>query len=80
MLVERTSQIRIGDPLAEDTQVGPLCTREQLDHISESVDAAVGEGAKLLYGGKQPEGFDSGWYYTPTILDCPHQDIRTVRE
>ena len=79
-LVERAGLIRIGDPLAEDTQVGPLCTKEQLDHISESVDDAVGEGAKLLFGGKRPEGFDSGWYYSPTILDCPHQDIRTVRE
>jgi len=80
ILIERTSQIRIGDPLAEDTQVGPLCTREQLDHITESVEVAVGEGAKLLIGGKRPEGLDVGWYYSPTILDCPHQDIRTVRE
>jgi aldehyde dehydrogenase (NAD+) len=79
-LVERAGQICIGDPLGEDTQVGPLCTREQLDHISESVEDAVSEGAKLLFGGKRPEGFDSGWYYSPTILDCPHQDIRTVRE
>lgn len=79
-LVERAAQIRIGDPLAEDTQVGPLCTRAQLDHISESVRDAVAEGAKLLIGGKSPEGLDAGWYYSPTILDCPHQDIRTVRE
>jgi acyl-CoA reductase-like NAD-dependent aldehyde dehydrogenase len=79
-LVERASQIRIGDPLADDTQVGPLCTRQQLDHVSESVDDAVREGARLLLGGKRPEGFDTGWYYSPTILDCPHQDIRTVRE
>ena len=79
-LVERAAQIRIGDPLAEDTQVGPLCTRAQLDHITESVRDAVAEGAKLLIGGKSPEGLDAGWYYSPTILDCPHQDIRTVRE
>ena len=79
-LVERAGQIRIGDPLAEETQVGPLCTRAQLEHISASVEDAVAAGAKLLYGGKPPEGFDAGWYYSPTILDCPHQDIRTVRE
>ena len=79
-LVERASQIRIGDPLDEDTQVGPLCTREQLEHITESVADAVSEGARLLIGGKRPEGIDVGWYYSPTILDCPHQDIRTVRE
>lgn len=79
-LVARAAEIRIGDPLADATQVGPLCTEGQFEHISESVEAAVGEGAKLLCGGKRPDGFDDGWYYSPTILDCPHQDIRTVRE
>jgi len=79
-LVERAAQIQIGDPLAEGTQVGPLATKEQLDHIIESVEDAVKEGAKLLHGGKRPDGFDSGWYYTPTILDCPNQQVRTVRE
>lgn len=79
-LVERAKQIRIGDPLADETQVGPLATQEQYDHISESVKDAVNEGAKLLFGGKRPDGFDVGWYYTPTILDCPNQQVRTVRE
>ncbi len=79
-LVERTKQIQIGDPLAEDTQVGPLATKEQFDHISESVKDAISEGATLLHGGKRPEGFDTGWYFTPTILDCPNQQVRTVRE
>ena len=40
-LVERAQQICIGDPLEDATQVGPLCTRAQLDHISESVEDAV---------------------------------------
>ena len=79
-LVERAKQIQIGDPLAEDTQVGPLATKEQYDHITESVNDAISEGATLLHGGKRPEGFNTGWYYTPTILDCPNQQVRTVRE
>ena len=78
-LVERASQIVIGDPLAEDTQVGPLCTQAQVDHVSSSVKIAVEEGAKLLHGGKQPDDL-GGQYFIPTILDCPHQDIQTVRE
>lgn len=80
LLVERAKQIRIGDPLSEDTQVGPLATQAQLDHITESVADAIREGATLLCGGVRPEGFDQGWYFTPTILDCPNQQIRTVRE
>jgi len=79
-LVERAKQIRVGDPLADDTQVGPLATKAQLDHISESIKDALAEGASLLHGGMQPEGLGDGWYFTPTILDCPNQQIRTVRE
>ncbi len=79
-LVERAKQIKIGDPLAEETQIGPLATKAQLDHITESVNDAVSQGATLLHGGQSPAGFEAGWYYTPTILDCPHQQIRTVQE
>jgi acyl-CoA reductase-like NAD-dependent aldehyde dehydrogenase len=79
-LVARAKQIRIGDPLGDDTQVGPLATKAQLDHISESIKIALTEGARLLHGGKQPEGLGDGWYFTPTILDCPNQQVRTVRE
>jgi len=79
-LVARAKQIRIGDPLGDDTQLGPLATKAQLEHIIESIGVALTEGATLLYGGKQPEGFGNGWYFTPTILDCPNQQIRTVRE
>lgn len=80
LLVERAKQIQIGDPLAEETQIGPLATKAQLDRITESVKDAVNDGATLLHGGQRPAGFERGWYYEPTILDCPHQQIRTVRE
>jgi aldehyde dehydrogenase (NAD+) len=79
-LVERARQIRIGDPLDEDTQIGPLATKAQVDHISESIKDAVNQGARLLHGGKPPERPNDGWYFTPTILDCPNQQVRTVRE
>jgi len=79
-LVERAKQIRIGDPLDEDTQIGPLATKAQVDHISESIKDAVNQGARILHGGKRPEGPSDGWYFTPTILDCPNQQVRTIRE
>ncbi|MCV2871640.1 aldehyde dehydrogenase [Defluviimonas sp. WL0050] len=70
-------KILIGDPLAEETQMGPLCTTGQLEHIEREVAHAVSEGAKVLTGGKRPEGLP-GTYYEPTILDCPRQDLRIV--
>ena len=76
-------QIRIGDPLADETQMGPLCTTGQLETIEREVAHAVTEGAKVLCGGKRPEGL-GGMYYEPTILDCPstgssHRRHRTLR-
>ncbi|MEP1519684.1 MULTISPECIES: aldehyde dehydrogenase [Paracoccaceae] len=70
-------QIVIGDPLAEETQMGPLCTTGQLEHIQREVAHAQKEGGKVLVGGKQPDGM-SGLFYEPTIIECPRQDLRIV--
>jgi aldehyde dehydrogenase (NAD+) len=72
-----TRQIVIGDPLEEGTQMGPLCTTGQLEHIQREVAHAQSEGGRILAGGKQPEG-KSGLFYEPTIIDCPRQDLRIV--
>ena len=69
--------IRIGDPLAEETQMGPLCTIAQRDAIEAEIAHAVSEGAEVLTGGKRPKGM-AGTYFEPTILTCPRQDMRIV--
>ena len=69
--------IVIGDPLADETQMGPLCTNGQLRHIQREVAFAQEEGGTLVTGGKQPDGM-SGLFYEPTIIDCPRQDMRIV--
>lgn len=76
-MVAQAKEIRIGDPLLEETQMGPLCTTGQRDRIETEIAAAVAEGASLLAGGKRPEGMD-GIFFEPTILDCPRQDLRIV--
>ena len=75
-MVEITNHIRIGDPQAADTQMGPLCTQEQLDHIKAHVALSKVEGGKILCGGKQP--ILGGLYYEPTIIDCPNQNMTIV--
>jgi (Z)-2-((N-methylformamido)methylene)-5-hydroxybutyrolactone dehydrogenase len=67
------AQIRIGDPLAEETQMGPLATQGQLDHIEREVARAEAEGARILHGGRRPPGLSQGWYYEPTIVECTAQ-------
>jgi len=59
--------------------MGPLATQAQVDRIIAAVDKSQKQGAQLHHGGKQPEGFDKGYFYEPTILGCPDQQIETVQ-
>jgi acyl-CoA reductase-like NAD-dependent aldehyde dehydrogenase len=77
-LVGRAAEIRIGDPLAEETQMGPLATEGQMTRIEAEVAKAIGQGAKLRHGGKKPAHLNAGWYYEPTILECPAQETGIV--
>ncbi|MGB7243234.1 MAG: aldehyde dehydrogenase [Sulfitobacter sp.] len=76
-MTDLARQIVIGDPLVDETQMGPLCTTGQLDHIQREVAHAQTEGGRIITGGKQPDGA-SGLFYEPTIIDCPRQDLRIV--
>lgn len=70
-------KIRIGDPQADETEMGPLCTQGQMAHIEAQVAVARDEGATILTGGARPEGLD-GLYFQPTIIDCPRPDLTIV--
>lgn len=67
-LKAKAEAIRIGSPLDMATEVGPLATRRQQDHVDALVSASLAAGARLVTGGVRPEG--PGNYYPPTILDC----------
>ena len=78
-VAEKASKIRIGDPLDENSQMGPLATQAQLDNIDSTVADAKANGATLVHGGKQPAGLGDGWYYEPTVVACPDQQIGIVQ-
>jgi acyl-CoA reductase-like NAD-dependent aldehyde dehydrogenase len=77
-MLAQTRKIVIGDPLAEATQMGPLATTGQLERIEAEVARARQEGGRLLTGGRRPAEPDRGWYYEPTIIDCPDQKMHIV--
>ena len=77
-LVERAGKIRIGDPLAEETQMGPLATQAQFTRINAEVKKAQESGARLLHGGRAPPHLNKGWFYEPTIVECPDQSLSIV--
>jgi len=69
-LVERTRQLRLGDPLDLQTQVGPLVSRAQRDKAADAVDRARQQGATVLCGGRVPQdpALAHGWFYEPTVV------------
>ena len=66
------SAIRIGDPMDEKTQLGPLATGSIRDQLDAQVKASVAAGARLVTGGKKLDR--EGFFYAPTVLtDIPPQ-------
>ncbi|NTH48671.1 aldehyde dehydrogenase [Rhizobium rhizogenes] len=68
MLKAKAEAIRIGIPSDMATEVGPLATKRQQDHVAALVDRSVESGARLVTGGRRLDG--GGFYFPPTILDC----------
>ena len=74
---EQAKNLLIGDPMLEETQMGPLCTTSQLETVQREVAHAQSEGGEVLCGGRQPDHL-GGLFYEPTIVACPRQDLRIV--
>jgi succinate-semialdehyde dehydrogenase/glutarate-semialdehyde dehydrogenase len=69
-LVAGMAALRVGDPMDESTQVGPLATPDILEILGQQVRRSVEMGAHVLLGGKRLDR--PGNYYTPTVLaDVP---------
>lgn len=67
---ELTQAVHVGDPFAEDTDIGPLSSQTQRLKVHGFVEEARQQGIKVAIGGMMPEG--EGFYYPPTILvDAP---------
>lgn len=81
-LVERTRQIRLGDPMDPATEMGTVAFQDQLDKVLGYVRAGVEEGATLLHGGQRAsgDGLGQGLFVEPTILGDVRNDMRVARE
>jgi acyl-CoA reductase-like NAD-dependent aldehyde dehydrogenase len=72
-LIANAEQLKVGDPLDPETDVGPLITPGDRDRVKAWVDEAVAAGAKLLSGGELVEG---GRCLAPTLLGSPPKDAK----
>jgi lactaldehyde dehydrogenase/glycolaldehyde dehydrogenase len=79
--VELAKGIRIGDPAADDTQLGPKVSAAEWDKVKGLVDGAVAAGAKVVLGGDRPEGarFTRGHWFAPTVLTGVGNDMEVVQ-
>jgi acyl-CoA reductase-like NAD-dependent aldehyde dehydrogenase len=62
------SQVRVGDPFSEQTQMGPLAAERQRDRVEGYIAKGVADGATLATGGGRPKDLDRGWYIEPTVF------------
>lgn len=72
-------EVKIGDPLDPDTQLGPLAAMRQLELLESQVNEAVSAGAQIAIGGKRPAGL-TGAYYLPTLLTQVNRQMRVWQE
>ncbi|MER7923586.1 NADP-dependent succinic semialdehyde dehydrogenase [Streptomyces sp. NPDC096057] len=70
--------LTVGDPLEEETEVGPVASEAGRGDLEELVDDAVESGATVLCGGERPDG--PGWFYPPTVLTDITREMRIHRE
>ncbi len=72
------AQLKIGDPLARDTNIGPMARANLLSGLHAQVEKTIAAGATLKMGGKPIDGH--GFYYPPTVLDHVTEEMTAFRE
>ena len=76
-LTESAAAVKTGDPLAEDTAMGPVVSGDQLARVRGMVDRARDAGAEVTTGGSAREG--KGYFYEPSVVVNPAQDSEIVQ-
>jgi aldehyde dehydrogenase (NAD+) len=81
-LIEKANSIKLGDPLDEETEMGPIAFKEQLEKVQGYIDTGQEEGAKLACGGKPPGNpeLQDGFFIEPTILTNVDNEMRVARD
>jgi NAD-dependent aldehyde dehydrogenases len=81
-LLAKMRQVRVGDPSAEQTDMGSLISERQLKRVEGYVERALQSGAQLLIGGKRAKiaGFEDGCFYAPTLIEESRQDAEIVQQ
>jgi len=79
--VEAAESLKIGDPLSEDTNIGPLASQAQYNKVQRFITLGTTEGATLVAGGLgRPSGITKGFFAKPTVFANVRSDMKIARE
>ena len=78
--MEEAKKVKLGDPMDEDTDIGPMASQDQFNNTISKVDLAKKQGGRVLTGGKRSDKFDKGYFYEPTVFDNITSDMDIVTE
>ncbi|MDO6604556.1 lactaldehyde dehydrogenase / glycolaldehyde dehydrogenase [Arenibacter palladensis] len=80
--IAKTKALKVGDPMLDDTDMGPKVNKSELEHMEHLVSVSVKEGATIATGGKRlTEGeFSKGYWFEPTVLTGVTQNMTIVHE
>jgi len=72
--------LKVGDPLDESVQVGPLVAERQRTRVEGFLEAGKAAGARAVVGGGRPESLPTGWYIEPTVFADVRNDMKIAQE
>jgi lactaldehyde dehydrogenase/glycolaldehyde dehydrogenase len=80
--VARAAVLKVGDPMRDDTEMGPKVNEPEARKVQDFVDAAVRQGAEVVLGGGPPDGpeFAKGYWFAPTVLTNVRNDWEIVQD
>jgi betaine-aldehyde dehydrogenase len=81
-VVDRVAALRLGDPLDDKSQMGPINSKRHYERVCAMVQAGRDEGARLMTGGKRPNGgeFKRGYWLEPTVFADVKPNMKIARE
>jgi len=79
-LISAINNLKVGNPLAEGTQIGSLASKEQFDKVMAYIEEANKDGARLLVGGKALQAEVEGYYIEPTLFGDTDNSMKINRE
>ncbi len=80
LLAEKVRALKLGDPLDEQSQMGPINSKAQYEKVMHYIKAGLEDGAKLVAGGKRPESYQKGHWIEPTVFANVDPKMRIARE